>query len=120
MTLFLTTHPMNVIFQQATDDEKGVTQRNQNIFMGMIEVMVSIHHNLSAGYKEVDANRIETALTVMPVGLGNDDVAACDTVVSPLEVADCRKGGGSYLLVYRNVIETDLWFCLHGSSPAKS
>jgi hypothetical protein len=84
-------------------------------------MVLAVDDDLVAGHADIDADRIEPSLAVVPVGLGDDDVAARDPVGEVLELIDvleCRVADG---LVDRDVVERDLGLSLHGgAAPVKT
>jgi len=100
---------------------EGIAKRHEHILVGMVEMMLLVDDDLAAGHADIDADGVEPALAVVPVGLGDDDMAAGDPAVGVLELVDVLEYLVTDGLVDRDVVEGDLGLSLHGGdAPVKT
>ena len=108
--------PPHVVFQPPPRRIEGVAERHEDILVRMVEVMIAVDDDLAAGHDEIDTHAVEPPLAVVPVRLGDDDVAAGDPVRKPLQLRDMVERRIADRIVDRQVIERNLWLRLHGGS----
>lgn len=83
MLLYITAHLPRVILKLPASSIKRITDRDMQVFMGMMLGRIALNHNLPLGHKDLDPDVIETPLAVMPVMCLNDD-AARDNAIKKL------------------------------------
>jgi hypothetical protein len=106
-----------VILEPSLGGVERVAKRDVDVFVGMVEVVVAVDHDLATWDDELDADRVEAAATVVAVGLGHDDVAAGDAVGEPLEVGHVLERRGADVRIDGQIVERHLRLGLHDGTP---
>jgi hypothetical protein len=107
----LATH---VILEPPPGRGEGIVKRHEDVFVGVIEMVLTVDDDLSPGHTDIHVDRIEPPLAVVSVRLGDDNVAAGDPVAESLELVDVLERRVANGIVDRNVVEGDLGLSLHG------
>ena len=117
MLLHGSTQTPHVILEPPAGRIERITERHIDVFVGVILGMVAVDHDLPAGHHEIDSHRIESSLTLVAMGLCDDDMAARDPVAHLLELGHVIERGITHVVIDRKIVERNLWLRLHGSAP---
>lgn len=104
----------DVVFEPAAGDQERVAKGHENVFVGMVAVVIAIDDDLASGNHEIDPHGIEPALPMVPMRLRDHDVAAGDAVGKPLQLVDVVEGRVADHLIDRKIVERHLGLRLHG------
>lgn len=100
---------------------EGIAKRHADIFVGVIEMMLTVDDDLAPGHADIHADGIEPSRPVVSVRLGDDDMAAGDPIAKSLEMVNMLERRVADSLIDRDVVEGDLGLGLHGgAAPVKT
>lgn len=99
MPLHGSTQMPHVILEPPAGRIERITECHVDVFVGMIVGMVAVDHDLPAGHHEIDPHRIESSLTLVAMGLCDDDMAARDPVAHLLELGHMIERGITHVVI---------------------